>query len=335
MKVGMTFDLKDAYLNRGFTPEDAAEFDSETTVGAIENIMKSRGQEVDRIGSVDRLVARLAAGEHWDLVFNIAEGVRGMGREAQIPALLDAWNIPYTFSGPDILALTLNKAWTHSVVRSHGVSTADFAVVREPGDVYNLDLPFPLFVKPVAEGTSKGIGPRSLVTSGPDLKCVCEELLERFRQPALVETYLPGREFTVGILGDGDNARSIGVMEVTSTGSGDGSAYTYANKMNWRQNVAYALVEDETSREVRDLALKAWKALGCLDAGRVDVRLDNQGKPRFMEVNPLPGLDPSCSDLPILHGLGGGKFEDLVGAILDSAMLRAAKNDRSSRSVVL
>jgi D-alanine-D-alanine ligase len=329
MNVGMTFDLKDAYLNRGFTPEDAAEFDSETTVGAIENILQARGQEVDRIGSVDRLVARLAAGERWDLVFNIAEGVQGRGREAQIPALLDAWNIPYTFSGPDILALTLNKAWTHSVVRSHGVCTAEFAVIREPYDVYNLDLPFPLFVKPVAEGTSKGIGPRSLVTNGPDLKGVCEELLERFQQPVLVETYLPGREFTVGILGDGDNARSIGVMEVTSTGSGDGSAYTYANKMNWRQNVAYALVDDDTSQKAKELALKAWKGLGCLDAGRVDVRLDAQGKPCFMEVNPLPGLDPSCSDLPILHGLGGGKFEDLVGTILDSAMLRAAKNGRS------
>jgi D-alanine-D-alanine ligase len=325
MKIGLTFDLKTTYLAHGFTHEDAAEFDSETTVDTIRDILQSDGHDVVRIGSVDRLVACLAAGERWDMVFNIAEGVRGRGREAQIPALLDAWNIPYTFSGPDLLALTLNKAWTHAVVRSVGIPTPDFVVVHKGSEVHDLDLGFPLFVKPVAEGTSKGIGPRSLVENGPDLKAACEDILERFAQPALVETYLPGREFTVGILGHDASAQCVGVMEIMFQKDGDRSAYTYGNKMNWRQRVSYVLADDATALAAGDLALKAWKGLGCLDAGRVDIRLDARGVPCFMEVNPLPGLDPDCSDLPILHGLSGGRYEDLIRSIMDSAVLRADK----------
>ncbi len=329
----MTFDLKETYLARGFSPEDSAEFDSEITIHAIESVLRDCGHTVDRIGSVDRLVSRLSEGDRWDLVFNIAEGMFGAGREAQVPALLDAWNIPYTFSGPDLLALALNKGWTNAVVRSLGVPTADFAVVHDPADIYKVDLPFPLFAKPVAEGTSKGIGGRSIVHNGPELKSVCEDLLERFHQPVLVETYLPGREFTVGIVGDHASSRCLGVMEVTACGDGDRSAYTYENKQEWQDRVEYSLAVDADAQAAGSLALIAWKGLGCLDAGRVDVRMDARGIPCFMEVNPLPGLNPQSSDLPILCGLEGRSFDDLIISIVDSAEMRSLKrsHDRNRR----
>lgn len=325
MNIGMTFDLKDAYLARGFSQEESAEFDSAITIETIESVLTGLGHTVDRIGAVDRLVARLNDGDRWDMVFNIAEGMLGPGREAQVPALLDAWDIPYTFSGPDVLALSLNKGWTNAVVRSLGVPTADFFVVHSSADIYKVDLPFPLFVKPVAEGTSKGIGARSVVHNGPELKDVCEELLDRFHQPVLVETYLPGREFTVGILGDHDSAHSVGVMEVKARDLGDVSAYTYENKQMWQDRVEYFLADDAEARAAGTLAVIAWKGLGCLDAGRVDLRMDAQGIPCFIEVNPLPGLNPQSSDLPILYGLGGGNFDTLITSIVGYAETRAMR----------
>ncbi|MFA6810830.1 MAG: D-alanine--D-alanine ligase [Desulfoplanes sp.] len=325
MNIGMTFDLKDAYLSRGFSLEESAEFDSAITIETIESVLKGLGHSVDRIGAVDRLVSRLADGDRWDMVFNIAEGMFGPGREAQVPALLDAWNIPYTFSGPDLLALSLNKGWTNAVVRSLGVPTADFVVVHSSADIYNVDLPFPLFAKPVAEGTSKGICARSVVHNGPELKDICEDLLERFQQPVLVETYLPGREFTVGILGDHERAHSVGVMEVKACGLGDTGAYTYENKQVWQDRVKYSLADDADARAAGTLAVVAWKGLGYLDAGRVDVRMDARGLPCFIEVNPLPGLNPQSSDLPILYKLGGGSFEQLITSIQGYAETRAIK----------
>ena len=323
MRVGITYDLKDDYLKKGFTPEEAAEFDSEVTIAGIENALHACGQETDRIGCLADLVSRLAAGDGWDMVFNIAEGFRGLGREAQVPALLDAWGIPYTFSGPEVMALTLHKGMTNAVVRTTGVATADFVVVKDVADIAGIILPFPLFCKPVAEGTSKGISDRSLVRTPEELRAVCTELLGTFRQPVLVETYLPGREFTVGLVGSGDQARVAGIIEVSAVGGGDVSAYTYENKQQWRERVRYALVSDDAAVAAGDLALRAWRGLGCQDGGRVDVRLDADGSPRFIEVNPLPGLNPESSDLPILWGLAGGDYDELIGDIFRSAVRRA------------
>lgn len=332
MRIGITYDLKDDYLKRGFSLEEAAEFDSEVTIAGIADALAAPGREIVRIGCVTDLVQRLAAGESWDMVFNIAEGCRGLGREAQVPALLDAWGIPYTFSGPELMTLTLHKAMTNAVVRTSGVATADFRLVREPADIDRVNLPFPLFAKPVAEGTSKGISDRSMIRSKQDLREVCLDLLETFCQPVLVETYLPGREFTVGLLGCGAEARAVGVLEVAAVGRGDASAYTYENKQEWRDRVAYELVDDEAAMNAAALALKAWRGLGCLDGGRVDVRLDEHGDPRFIEVNPLPGLNPESSDLPILWRLGGHEYSELVRSIFGSAMLRARRGWAGKRA---
>jgi D-alanine-D-alanine ligase len=323
MRIGMTYDLKDDYLAAGFTPDEVAELDSPVTVGAIESALVSQGHAVDRIGSVGSLVKALAEGRRWDLVFNIAEGMHGLGREAQVPALLDAWGIPYTFSGPELLALTLHKGWTNAVVRAHGVPTADFWIVNALETVEEIDLPFPLFVKPAAEGSSKGVSARSLVRNRKDLREICAHVLETYRQPALVETFLPGREFTVGLLGSGRTSRVLGVMEVLSTSDGDQSAYTYANKQDWRDRVRYEVVGDDKALQAADVALAAWQALGCLDAGRVDVRLDAQGRARFIEVNPLAGLNPESSDLPILCHKIGLEYDMLIAQIVESAARRA------------
>lgn len=323
MRIGMTYDLKDEYLAAGFTADEVAELDSPVTVEAIARALVSQGQAVERIGSIGSLVRALSDGRRWDLVFNIAEGMNGLGREAQVPALLDAWGIPYTFSGPELLALTLHKGWTNAVVHAHGVPTADFWIVNDSGTVEEIDLPFPLFVKPVAEGSSKGISARSLVRSRKELREICAHVLTTYRQPALVETYLPGREFTVGLLGSGRAARVLGVMEVLSTEDGDRSAYTYANKQEWRDRVRYDVVGDDKALQAADVALAAWQALGCLDAGRVDVRLDAQGRARFIEVNPLAGLNPESSDLPILCHKIGLEYDMLIAQIVESAAQRA------------
>lgn len=322
MRVGMTYDLQEDYLARGFTPDQVAELDSPVTVEAIAAELSRLGHEVERIGSLPNLVRSLADGRRWDLVFNIAEGMRGLGREAQVPALLDAWNIPYTFSGPELLALTLHKGWTNAVVRSHGVPTADFVIVRDEDDLGRVSLPFPLFVKPVAEGSSKGVTSRSLVRNRDELAATCRDLLARYAQPALVETYLPGREFTVGLLGSGRTAEVVGVMEVLGTAAGDAGAYTYANKQQWRERVRYELAAGPVAAQAADVALQAWQALGCLDGGRIDVRLDSAGAARFIEVNPLAGLNPESSDLPILGRMVGMDYGRLIGRIMDSALKR-------------
>ncbi|MUM76457.1 D-alanine--D-alanine ligase [Pseudodesulfovibrio sp. F-1] len=332
MNIGMTYDLKDDYLRQGLSCEQAAEFDSEVTIAGIQGALEDLGHTVDRIGNVTALVSRLAAGHRWDLVFNIAEGLHGLGREAQVPALLDAWSIPYTFSGPELMALTLHKGRTNAVARSLGVPTADYAVVARPADLDAVSLPFPLFAKPVAEGTSKGISDRSLVRDAAALREVCTDLLTTFRQPVLVETYLPGREFTVGLLGSGDHSRVAGVIEVRAVGQGDASAYTYENKQDWTRRVAYELVDDEAAMGAARLALHAWRVLGCLDAGRIDVRLDSDDAPRFIEVNPLPGLNPESSDLPILWRLGGRTYDALIREILLSALDRVRRAENAGEA---
>ena len=331
MLVGMTYDLQQEYLDRGYGQDEVAELDSPVTVEAIRRALVSQGHEVELVGGVMPLAGALVQGRRFDLVFNFAEGMRGLAREAQVPALLDAWDIPYTFSGPEVLALCLHKGWTNAVLRAHGVPTADFRIVAAPDDAAGVDLPFPLFVKPVAEGSSKGVSERSLVRDRRELGEICAHVLDTFRQPALVETFLPGREFTVGLLGSGRDCRVLGVMEVLATDSGDACAYTYANKQEWRERALYRLADDDRALAAGEVARAAWAALGCLDAGRVDVRLDANGEPRFIEVNPLAGLNPESSDLPILCGMIGLGYDGLIAAIMDSAMRRAGARAAGTR----
>ena len=230
MLVGLTYDLRSDYLAEGYGEEETAEFDSPATIQALDDAIAALGHRVVRIGNIRRLTERLARGERWDLVFNIAEGLHGIGREAQVPALLDAYGIAYTFSDPMIMGLTLHKGMTKRVVRDCGIPTPDFAVVETEADIAGVALPFPLFAKPVAEGTGKGVTPASRILDRDGLRTVCAALLRRYRQPVLVETYLPGREFTVGIVGTGAEAEALTAMEVILKDNAEPGAYSYVNK---------------------------------------------------------------------------------------------------------
>jgi D-alanine-D-alanine ligase len=323
MKVGLTYDLRDDYLKEGYSHEETAEFDRADTVEAIEETLRSLGYETDRIGNVKHLVNRLAAGDRWGFVFNIAEGMYGLGREAQVPALLDAYCIPYTFSDPLVLAVTLHKGMTKAILADAGIRTPDFAVVNHFSDIAKLNLPYPLFVKPVAEGTGKGISDLSLVNGDNELEPACRRLLEDYRQPVLVETYLPGREFTVGIIGTGEVAEIVGVMEVLFNDRHRGEEiYSYQNKANYEDIIEYRVPEKEVVQACSLLALNAWKVLGCRDGGRIDLKMDSLNRPSFIEVNPLAGLNPVHSDLPIICRLVGISFQELIERIVKSTLKR-------------
>jgi len=320
VRIGFTYDLRDDYLREGYSAEETAEFDAIETIEAIDTALVSLGHSVDRIGGVKNLAARLVAGDRWDLVFNYAEGMFGFAREAQVPSLLDAFQIAYTLSDGLVFALTLHKGMTKHVVRSLGIRTPDFAVVSNPSDAATVHLPYPLFVKPVASGSSVGVSSASHVSNASSLEATCRDLIEKYRQPALVETFLPGREFTVGIVGTGARARVIGVLEVTLTGDAEAHGYSYANKK--QINARYQIAKDGPASEAADIALQAFNGLGCRDLARVDCRCDGDGRPQFLEINPLPGLHPVLGDLVILADFVGMSYAALIESVIASALDR-------------
>ena len=322
MRVGLTYDLRDDYRAEGFSEDDVAEFDSVETIEGIEAALGRLGLTVERIGNVKALAKRLVAGDRWDFVFNIAEGLKGRSREAQVPALLEAYDIPYTFSDPLVLSLTLDKAVAKRVVRDHGIPTTPFAIVETLADIAKVQLPYPLFVKPLAEGTGKGVDGRSRINDELSLNAVCRDLLKRYNQPVLVETYLSGREFTVGIVGTGPSARVIAVMEVVLLANAEQGVYSYVNKEQCETLVHYGLASDAEAKLAGKTALAAYRALDCRDGGRVDIRSDGRNVPNFIEVNPLAGIHPTHSDLPILSTLAGLSYDRLIGEIVTSCAAR-------------
>ncbi|HSZ73278.1 MAG TPA: hypothetical protein VK779_00545 [Rhizomicrobium sp.] len=322
MRIGVTYDLRADYLAMGMSEEETAEFDSEITIAAICDALRSLGFEPVRIGHVKRLAEKLVAGERWDGVFNFCEGLKGLAREAQAPALLEAYDIPYVFSDALTLALTLDKAMTKRVVRDCGVPTAPFAVIEKFADADNIALPFPLFLKPVAEGSGKGVYAKSKVDDASALHAIAADLLERFNQPVLVEAYLSGREFTVGITGTGEDARVLGTMEVSFTANAEAHGYSFENKEHYEDRMEYRLADDAAGEAAADVALAAWRALRCRDGGRIDIRNGADGKPYFIEVNPLAGLHPERSDLVFIAKFKGLTYVDLIERIMDAFLAR-------------
>jgi D-alanine-D-alanine ligase len=267
----------------------------------------------------------LAAGDRWDLVFNICEGLRGIAREAQVPALLEAYSIPCTFGDPVAMTVCLHKGLTKTLVEKSGMPTPQFVVVETMSDLAKVNLPFPLFAKPIAEGTGKGVSPASRISSAAELSQVCAALLSDFRQPVLVETYLSGREFTVGILGSGDDARVLGTLEIVLLSDAEPGAYSYLNKERCEELVRYDLVRSDNDPEVAEaerIALISWRELNGRDAGRIDLRSDGSGQPNFIEANPLAGLHPEHSDLPMIATKVGMSFQELIRQIVESAAKR-------------
>lgn len=319
MKIGLTFDLRSWYIDRGYSMDETAEFDKQETVDALENSLKLMGHETEPIGNAFQLIEALAAGKRWDLVFNIAEGLYGDGRESVVPAILDQYKIPYVFSGPVIMGLSLNKHLAKVVAAASGVPVSPGCLITELKDLDNCKLKYPLFVKPVSEGTGKGITQKSLVGSSSELKTMVEWILKEFKQPALVEEYLPGREFTVGIVGYGDDAVAIGGMEVICANN---LPYSVEVKENYQLYCTYKTLDADIVDECKSVALKAWKALDAVDAGRVDLKADRNGRICFIEANPLAGLNPVHSDLPILSRMYGIEYQALMEMIMKAALKR-------------
>ena len=327
MKIGLVYDLRDDYRAMGLSEEQVAEFDSPATIAALAETLADLGHEVEPIGHIRHLAARLVAGSRWDLVFNIAEGLKGRSREAQVPALLEAYDVPYTFSDPLVMAVSLDKAVAKRLVAEAGVATPRHAVIATAADAEAIDLPYPLFVKPIAEGTGKGCELASIVHDSDELKNAALALIARFGQPALVETYLPGREFTVGILGNGDEARVIAVMEIALNANAEPGVYSWTNKEECETRVDYALSDDATARAAGSVALAAYRALQCRDSARIDIRCDGLGRPCFIEANPLAGLNPGHSDLPMLAAAAGMPYPALIAGIVEAAARRSGLCD--------
>ncbi len=319
MKVGLTFDLRSWYLDRGYSMEDTAEFDKQATVDAIDMALRKMGFETEQTGNCFQLIEALSKGKKWDLVFNIVEGLYGDGRESVVPAILDQYQIPYVFSGPVVLGISLNKYLARLVVSAAGVPVSPGMLISSPEDIDRCNLSYPLFIKPVSEGTGKGIDEKSLLKSPEELKERATFLLKRFNQPAIAEEYLPGREFTVGVIGSGDETVAIGGMEIVCK---DNLPYSVEFKENYQEFCKYIPMAKEFQEECKSVAVNVWKALGGVDAGRVDVKADRNGRICFMEVNPLAGLHPIDSDLPILSGMIGIGFQQLIEMIMKSALKR-------------
>jgi D-alanine-D-alanine ligase len=232
------------------------------------------------------------------------------------------------------MVVTLHKGLAKSVVREYGVPTADYYVVERVEDLVRVDLPFPLFIKPVGGGTGMGINAHSIVHDTNSLQQGVERLLSLHQQPVLVESFLSGREFTVGIVGTGVHSRVVGMMEIIVDTKSDHGIYSYASKQQYLECTTYHRVKESDAAQCAEVALGAWRALGCRDGGRVDLKMDDGGKVNFLEVNPMAGLHPVDSDLPILSRMEGIDYDHLIGMIMNSAISRLDINGEQKDTAI-
>jgi D-alanine-D-alanine ligase len=312
--------------------DEFAEWDAPATIDAVANALARHG-EIVRLEATDDFPQRLRD-ERPDIVFNIAEGLRGPNREAHVPAICEFYGVPYSGSDPFTLALCLDKARTKEILRAHAVATADWWLVRSAADLAHLarrDLRLPLFAKPVHEGSSKGITERNYIGTADLLVPVVTELLERYAQPVIVETFLPGAEFTCGVLGNGASARVLPIvgMNFGSLPAGALPIYGFEAKWIWDRPEepldifeCPAQVSAALRAEIEQVVLSAYRVLGCRDWSRIDVRLDAEGRPNIVEVNPLPGILPDPMDnscLPKAARAAGLDYDALIGAALIAA----------------
>jgi D-alanine-D-alanine ligase len=331
-RVGLVYNLKRVVPQSPHDDDRDAEFDAPATIDAIAGAIEAGGHTVVRLEATPALPIELASAAP-DVVFNIAEGVSGgRNREAQVPALLEMAGVPYSGSDAATLSLALDKGLAKRVVRQAGVRTPDFVVFERAAQRVPRELTWPLILKPVAEGSSKGVLGASVVEDEEALRERLPALFERYRQPVLAETFLPGREFTVALLG-GLRPQVLPPMEVVfSDAAGPHPVYGFAEKLE-EGRVRFDPTPELSPalrKQITGLCRRAWRALGCRDVARIDIRLDREGRPNFIECNPLPGLTPGWSDLCVIAEAAGIDYQTLIARILAPALrrMRAARRAR-------
>lgn len=340
MRIGLAFDLKEAVkgsISSEGQPEDALEeYDSRETVRGIAAAIEEMGHSTTLLGGGREFLSNIQK-EKVDLVFNIAEGLGNYrSREAQIPSILELLGVPYSGSDPLALAVSLDKAVTKSLVSLAGVMTPRWQVVRDVDDLKNVDwtsFPFPVFVKPLHEGSSKGIRTGSRIDSPLQLLNSVAGLLELYRQPVMVEEFIYGDEITTGVIGNSP-PQILGIMRVIPRKADPNFVYSLEVKRDWERLVDYecpARLNFRVLQAISDSALKVFSVLGCRDISRVDFRIGENGIPYFLEINPLPGLNPKSGDIVIMAGKMGWSYSRLISSIVDAALRRYGGESQSSR----
>jgi D-alanine-D-alanine ligase len=329
LRIGFSYNVK-RVDSKGDDTE--AEYDAPETIDAIRDALESYGHVVVPVEATAELPRQLMD-TSVDLVFNIAEGVSGRNREAAVPALCELMGIPYTGSDAATLSIALDKALSKRVLRQHGISTPEFQVMESGRERLSPKMKFPLIVKPNQEGSSKGVSAHaSVVDDEEGLRAVVRELLDKYRQPALIEHYISGREFTVGLLGD-KRPRVLPPMEIIFRDkSNSRPVYDYQIKQEWEKHVYYECPAKLTPAELKSMervARETFVALDCRDVARVDLRMDDTGEIYVLEVNPLPGLTPGYSDLCLIAAAANIDYRSLIGEILTGGLKRMREKRRA------
>jgi D-alanine-D-alanine ligase len=331
IRVGFTYNVK----REGVSPDsdEQAEWDPPETIMAISSALERQGHVVVHLEATPDL-PRVLAEADVDLIFNIAEGVEGRNREAQVPALCELLNIPYTGSDSATLAIALDKALCKKVLMQHDILTPKFQVMETGRERLDTDLRFPLIVKPNAEGSSKGIGNTNVVDTEEGLRAAVRSVLDRYRQPAIIEEYVAGREFTVGLLGD-KRPRVLPPMEIRFKDAAiERPVYDFVVKQAWEKHVYYecpATLTDIERKSIEKIVRDTFWALDCRDVARIDLRMDEQGRLYVLEVNPLPGLTPNYSDLVLISRAAGMDYDQLMGEIMIGGLRRMREKRREER----
>jgi len=330
LRIGFTFNVKRVDSKHGNDAE--AEYDAPETIDSIRDALESHGHHVMMFEATAELPRQLME-TPVDLVFNIAEGAGGRNREAAVPALCELMGIPYTGSDAATLSIALDKALSKRVLLQHGILTAEFQVMETGRERLSPKLKFPLIIKPNQEGSSKGVSAHaSVVDDEPSLRAVVRELIERYEQPALIEAYISGREFTVGLLGD-RRPRVLPPMEILfKDKSNPRPVYDYQIKQEWEKHVSYqcpAALTPAEQKAMERVARDTFEALDCRDVARVDLRISPSGEIYVIEVNPLPGLTPGYSDLCLIATAAGIDYRTLIGEILAGGLKRLREKRRA------